>query len=369
MKIIHCADLHLDSSLTANYTSEQARERKNELVMTFIRMVEYADANSVSAILIAGDLFDKKVIGARVRKTVYEMIVKYPNIQFYYLQGNHDTSSFIEHLNGIPSNLFLFSEEWRTYELYRTGDRAITISGVELTHDNTNAIYSSLVLKPQNFNIVTLHGQTTQYHSKDKTEEIDLGALKNKNISYLALGHIHEYKEGVLSPGGIYCYCGCLEGRGYDEAGTHGFVLLDIDENELTMKKEFIPFASRQVYILSVNVSDCNTSMEIINKIQKEITGKDYKKDLVKIILEGEVSIDCEKNIDLIERYFDEYFYCHKVTDQTKIEIDYREYAKDMSLKGEFVRLMEEKENLTDNEKAAIIRCGLQVLRGEAIEI
>ncbi len=31
MKIIHCADLHLDSNMTSNLTSEKARERKREL--------------------------------------------------------------------------------------------------------------------------------------------------------------------------------------------------------------------------------------------------------------------------------------------------------------------------------------------------
>ena len=42
MKIIHCADLHLDSQMTANLTKEQARERKREIIRTFTRMVEYA---------------------------------------------------------------------------------------------------------------------------------------------------------------------------------------------------------------------------------------------------------------------------------------------------------------------------------------
>ena len=32
MKIIHCADLHLDSKLTSNLSKEQARERKNEIL-------------------------------------------------------------------------------------------------------------------------------------------------------------------------------------------------------------------------------------------------------------------------------------------------------------------------------------------------
>lgn len=31
MKVILCADLHLDSNMTSNLTSEKARERKREL--------------------------------------------------------------------------------------------------------------------------------------------------------------------------------------------------------------------------------------------------------------------------------------------------------------------------------------------------
>ena len=47
MKIIHCADLHLDSQMTANLTKEQARERKREIIRTFTRMVEYAEKTGV----------------------------------------------------------------------------------------------------------------------------------------------------------------------------------------------------------------------------------------------------------------------------------------------------------------------------------
>ena len=39
MKIIHCADLHLDSQMTANLTKEQARERKREIIRTFTRRI------------------------------------------------------------------------------------------------------------------------------------------------------------------------------------------------------------------------------------------------------------------------------------------------------------------------------------------
>ena len=56
MKIIHCADLHLDSNMTSNLSREQAKQRKAELLATFERMIVYAKDNSVKAVIIAGDL-------------------------------------------------------------------------------------------------------------------------------------------------------------------------------------------------------------------------------------------------------------------------------------------------------------------------
>ena len=88
-----------------------------------------------------------------------------------------------------------------------------------------------------NFNIVVLHGQEANYSDKkDKAEIINLKELKNKNIDYLALGHIHKYKLEKLDNRGIYCYSGCLEGRGFDECGDKGFVLLEIEENKINTK-------------------------------------------------------------------------------------------------------------------------------------
>ena len=50
MKIIHCADLHLDSKMTANLDKEKAKERKAQLLKTFERMISFAVENEVKAI-------------------------------------------------------------------------------------------------------------------------------------------------------------------------------------------------------------------------------------------------------------------------------------------------------------------------------
>ena len=73
MKLIHCADLHLDSKMNTNLEGLQLKERKGELLNSFVRMVDYADKNRVSAILIAGDLFDKKNIWADRFETAHDV--------------------------------------------------------------------------------------------------------------------------------------------------------------------------------------------------------------------------------------------------------------------------------------------------------
>ena len=98
MKIIHCADLHLDSKMTANLSKEQAKERKMEILRTFSRMVEYAKNNQVSVIIIAGDLFDTRTVSATARNLVRDVIIQNSDIDFIYLKGNHDYDSFLSKL-------------------------------------------------------------------------------------------------------------------------------------------------------------------------------------------------------------------------------------------------------------------------------
>ena len=90
MKLIHCADLHLDSRMERNLTGAQARERKGELCATFARLVRYARENQVAAVLIAGDLFDTRRAESRTVGFVLDQIRNAPETEFFYLRGNHD---------------------------------------------------------------------------------------------------------------------------------------------------------------------------------------------------------------------------------------------------------------------------------------
>ena len=348
--------------MTANLPKEQAKERRNEILRTFTRMVEYAKKNSVSVILIAGDLFDNRNVSAMGRNTVRDVIVQNPEIDFLYLKGNHDSDNFLSKLDEIPDNLCMFKENWTTYKYGN-----VAISGLELDQSNSHLAYNTLTLDYDDFNIVMLHGQLAGYKTKNRAEIISLDDLKNKNIDYLALGHVHERQFDRLDARGSYCYCGCLEGRGFDECGKKGFMLLDVDTDKGTANADFVPIASRDYYTLSVDVTGIKSTQEAALRMEEAITSSGFSsKSLVKFVLTGEVDVECELDTQFLEEQFQDYFYFEKVYDETRLLVNYSDYEKDASLKGQFVRLVYASD-LSDEEKSKVIRTGILALAGEEI--
>ena len=359
MKIIHCSDLHLDSKMETNLDKEKARERKNEILITFERMIDYSKENDIKIIIIAGDLFDKKTISTKTKNIVKTAILSNSEIDFLYLKGNHDEAGFIDEDEEIPNNLKIFSNSWTTYKY-----KDLTISGIEFGNTDNYDIYNSLILEKNTLNIVVMHGQESESNVKDKAEIINLKELKNKNIDYLALGHVHSYKQEKLDKRGVYCYSGCLEGRGFDECGEKGFVLLDIEENKI--KSKFIPFASRNLYEIHVDITGTKENNEIEQRITKKIKNIP-ETGMVKIVLDGEVEIGEERDIEYLTKKFESNFYYLKIEDKPTIKIDYMKYKNDISLKGEFIRKVIEQDDLTEEEKSKIISTGIKALSGEDV--
>ena len=356
MKIIHCADLHLDSRMESGLSAEKARERRLELLRTFTRMVERAGTEQVDAILLCGDLFDARTISVRAENCVLDAIAEHPQITFYYLQGNHDRNSFLQKDRKFPENLKTFGSDWTSYE-----QGEVTITGAELSEGVPEDLMKRLALDESRINIVMLHGMLTEYGEKDRPESISLRSLQNRKIDYLALGHVHGFRRGRLDDRGIWCYCGCLEGRGFDECGEKGYVELEITQGKVL--PSFVPFAGRRLHDVPVDVTGLLTQEEIQRKIQKDLAGVPDR-DLVKIRLTGQVGPETERDTLWIRRWLEDSYYFLKVKDETKLLIRPEDYRYDISLKGEFVRLVLASD-LEEEEKEEVLRRGIHALTGE----
>jgi len=397
MRIIHCADLHLDSRLNAHLDDRKAGERRQELLGTWLRLLEYAVKHQVSAILISGDMFDTRAVTSTTADAVMGSIKGHPEIVFFYLKGNHDTDSFLNRAEELPENLYTFTDSWRMYRL--SGN--IVISGRELSSSFGGAKLPegwdarTLSLRDEDYNIVMLHGQTVDSRgTDDQAELIHLPDYQGHFIDYMALGHIHKYMEGRLDGRGVWCYPGCLESRGFDECGRHGFVFMDIDETTHEATRQVVDISKRHMWTIPVDVTGQDTTLDMINRVKAELSlmsgtpttspeinnidqdqikdildstggGRLRPDDMVKIVLTGQLALDADKNLQFMRAELSPLFYYVKVEDATRRYIDYQSFANDKSLKGEFIRSVRDDMQLKEEIKPEIIETGIRLLLGD----
>lgn len=368
MKIIHCSDLHLDSKLNTHFSIDKRNERRAEILDSFRRMAQFARENEVEAILIAGDLFDRNQVSEDVLRTVRQVIYEYGEINFYYLKGNHDSVNIFGGLKEIPDNLKFFDSSWNYY--VQNGKKGqVIIAGVEFGQKRIEDLVNTLYLHGDHVNIVMLHGQESEYTGPDQTEVVPLRALRGKGIDYLALGHIHSFKAGRLDGRGIWCYSGCMEGRGFDECGERGFVLVDVEEETGICETEFIAFATRNLYTVNVDVSGCSCTEEAAGRIEQKLLAEDYDgRHMLKIVLTGQLPMGIELNMHFLKKRIEHRFYYVTFRDETSVQIDYNRYMDDETLTGEFVRLICMTTEIPEKEKVHLLRYGLQALSGEEME-
>jgi DNA repair exonuclease SbcCD nuclease subunit len=355
MKIIHCADLHLNSALSS-LPSDKAKTRREEILANFERLCDYAKNNQVKAVIIAGDLFDTSKVTNKVMGRVLYAISNCPNTDFLYLSGNHDNDLFLN-VENLPSNFKMFTTDW-TYFSYED----VVIAGVSFNSFNTLTVYDNLKLSNQTLNVVVMHGQIAGYKNTEPAEVISLPRLVGKNIDYLALGHVHFYADGKLDERGEYAYSGCLDARGFDETGDKGFVLLEVENGKFS--KRFIPFATRSFVEFTYDVTDKTSPFYVQEEIFNTVTNQVNSNSAIKIVLKGQAIPELDLDLDSLNNRLNKYFFYAKIQDKTTLKINIEDYKYDKSLKGEFVRTVLSTP-LTEEEKSQIVMCGLRALKGE----
>ena len=235
MKIIHTADIHLDSPLIGVADS---RTRRAELLRALSNMSQYAHNSGVGAIIVAGDLFDDKFVTPQTVKSVAQ-IINDSSACWYVLFGNHGDSAPYNELKRLCNKVNFFGDDWISYDI-----EDVTITGRELGA-NDSEHWQKLALNPNRFNLLVLHGDVD-----DPTYgEIDKKAIASQPIQYVALGHRHAFAEHQF--GRVHAaYSGVLEARGFDELAPAGFVLLDTDAKKIT----FVYHPIRRVETVNVDV-------------------------------------------------------------------------------------------------------------------
>ena len=413
VRLIHTADLHLDSAFSSRFSKEEAEERRRNLLIAWNKLLQYGIERKVQAILISGDLFDSPVVSRSTMEIFLSSIRKNPEISFFYLRGNHDTKNTFRFRDDLPKNLFLFSKEGKKYrlkeklvllgqEFYGTERRNEfpeepygmerrsefpeesygTESLLELPEEPEELVEEELLspssakdavqsiwnLKEEDCNILMLHGALREGGSEVQNEQgISLKQLSRYPIHYLALGHIHKREEGKC--GSLYyIYPGCLQGRGFDEEGEKGFYYLEIEEETKEIKAEFVPLKEGEFRIIPLFLSEEDGTLDAEEKIRESLKNEGAEaKDSVRIILKGEKRAEEERNLRYLEKQLEEEYAYIEIKEETKLKLRKEEFIHEKGLKGEFLRMVCESESLSEEEKEKLMILGIGLLQGEEL--
>ena len=221
----------------------------------------------------------------------------------------------------------------------------------------------NLVLEEGKRNIVILHGELAD--KSDVGGRIGRSEAARLPIDYIALGHYHSYSQERLSDRCTAVYCGTPEGRGFDETGEKGVVMLNVDPYEIT--HSFIKTCERSLHIIPVDVSTLSNQYLVEKEIENATRGIPTG-DIVRVVLTGERNIEAELDTDSISTRFMHRHYYFECKDETSIRISPDAFINDKTLKGEFIRGVFADEELSDDEKQKIVLMGLRALHGASID-
>jgi len=352
LKIIHAADLHLDSPFAA-LSPEQAVLRRQEQRTLLDRLVDLTNEESADLVLLAGDLLDS---GRVYRETVDALARALGRIRakVFIAPGNHDPYNTASPyaLPIWPDNVHIFTSP--RPEGVKLPELGCTVYGAAFTQEQReDSPLSGFSAQDEGINLMVLHSNT-QGRDYAPISPADIAA---SGLDYLALGHIHQHSGLQKSGSTFWAYPGCPEGRGFDELDEKGVLSLNLEKGSVQM--HFCPLALRRYQIIDADLTGCTNPLDVITAALPGQT----QSDLYRIRLTGEFPMDVQ-TMSALESALTPRFYALELRDHTRTPRNLWARSGEDSLTGLFLRTMaarcgEASENETLN---LAVRFGLAAL-------
>lgn len=240
MRIVHAADIHLDSPLAGMVRRQPELEA---LVRTctrdaFSNLVDAAITNEADALLIAGDLYDAEqrnyetgLFFAREMQRLDRPCI--------VIHGNHDSASQItKSLNPPPNVTILPARRPDTAHFPELGLAVHGQSfGSRAEAEELAGAYPKRVEGA--FNIGLLHSSMENPGQHARYAPCRVETLLARNYDYWALGHIHT--RATLHEAPWIHFPGNIQGRHVRETGPRGATLVEVGDDHRVRSLTFLP--------------------------------------------------------------------------------------------------------------------------------
>ena len=369
MKLLHAADFHLDSPLTG-LPPDKGALRRRELRDIPARLAELARAEGVDLVLLPGDLLD----GARVYPETVRALadaLETMAVPVFIAPGNHDCyHSRSPYAAAWPDNVHIFTSP--ALEGVALPALGCVVHGCAFTapRREDDPLVGFAVPDDGQLHLLCLHGEVGKVGSY---APIDPASIGNSGAVYAALGHIHAGMSGRAGKT-LWAYPGCPEGRGFDELGPKGALIVTFGEparlevsspdgpafapmdlGAQSAAARFVPVCRRQYRIEAVNVDSFTDALP-----------QGESPDLVRLLLTGESRF--VPDVTALTAQAAPHFFHVELRDRTTLPQDLWARAGEDTLTGLFLREMKDRlEGAEDGERDKLLlaaRFGLAALEG-----
>ncbi len=373
VRILHTGDIHLDSPFS-RFTIEESEERRQRLRDSFSDLMALIREKNVDIALIAGDLFDSAYGTAATAALLAEEMAACPTCRFFIAPGNHDpyTPNSLYAAGRLPENVHIFESE--ALSSCRIPALNTVVWGWAFTKDRHEGTpLSGRTIEDQgSLNLICGHADVgvplTRYAAISTADLSAFGA------HYAAFAHRHGKTEPQKAGRCTWAYCGCLEGRSFDEPGIGGAYLITAtpDENDYDLTIERLTLSRRQYAIATVDLTGVSGKGEVAQRIKTAITQYGYDRDTaLRVIFTGatDPSLSVPQHAD--GKAFGLYYL--ELLDHTTPSYDTEALKHDLSVRGELYRSL--LSQLTEGEPAdrqtalRALRMGLAALEGNDISL
>lgn len=273
MKLVHAADLHLDSALhgLSRYESAPAEEIRGATRRAFGALTELCLEERAQLLVISGDLFDGDWRDVSTGLFFAAQLSKLceAGVQVVWIRGNHDAVSQIRRSVRLPEQVIQLSAEraeTRVFDALGVAVHGQSFAKRDVTEDLA-AGYPARVAGA--LNVGLLHTALDGRSGHDRYAPTRVETLVNRGYEYWALGHVHQREVVHVEP--YVVFPGNLQGRHARELGEKGATLVSFEGDRISAVEHRALDAVRWAE-LRIDVGRAASVDDVLTAVQQELT-------------------------------------------------------------------------------------------------
>ncbi|MCY3930241.1 MAG: metallophosphoesterase [Acidobacteria bacterium] len=363
MRIVHFADLHLDSRFAwCEASGDVAKNRRESLRATLRDILQLARDERADAIFCGGDLYEAEYVTPDTASFLRESFAAIAPLQFFVAPGNHDyyAAGQCYASTNWSSNVHVFREPRMTRVTLRSG---LTLWGA--AHNKpagTANLLSNFRTAGDGVHLALFHGAERgwfdeQGEGKALHAPFDAAEIERSGLHYAFLGHYHKPRDRDR-----HSYPGNPECLSFGEEGKRGVIVADVG-GDGAVNVERIVVARTAVRDLEIDVTGCTSSTDILDRVAERTNGLG---GIVRLLVKGEVdrevSIPSRQQIREATDACVEAVLVQSPTIRHAYDLD--ALAQSELVVKRFVRNVRADPELSPAEQSQVIQVGLRALDG-----